>query len=83
MAPSREEVQELIELVVRHLVDYPDEVQVSMFSQARAVTYELEVNDVDLGRVIGREGRTARAIREVVNAATLGWNERVYVEILD
>lgn len=73
----------LIEFVARSLADHPDSVHVREFQRDNAVVLELEVAPEDLGRVIGRQGRTARAIRTLLNAATSHSRRRYSLDILD
>ena len=72
---------EALEHLVRGIVDHPDDVQVSAKSNRRGETLEVRVNQEDLGRVIGRQGRTARALRTVVSALADG--EQVRVDVVD
>jgi len=73
----------LITFVTRGLVDEPDEVHVELVEERNANVYEIEVADGDLGKVIGRGGKTARAIRHVVSAAAPRSRKRTLVEILE
>ena len=61
-----------LEHLVRGIVDHPDDVRVTAKSQRRGELLEVRVNPEDLGRVIGRSGRTARALRTVINALATG-----------
>jgi predicted RNA-binding protein YlqC (UPF0109 family) len=70
-----------LEHLVRGIVDNPDDVQVSAKNNRRGETLEVRVNQEDLGRVIGRQGRTARALRTVVAALAAG--EPVRVDVVD
>jgi hypothetical protein len=72
---------EALEHLVRGIVDHPDDVQVSAKSNRRGETLEVRVHQEDLGRVIGRQGRTARALRTVVSALADG--EPVRVDVVD
>ena len=63
-------MRELIEFLAKSLVDNPDEVRVRSHERDQQTVLELEVAPADLGKVIGRQGRTARAIRTVLNAAS-------------
>lgn len=74
-------MQPLIETIVRALVDYPDEVRVTEVQEERSVTYKLSVRQEDMGKVIGRKGRIAQAIRTVLNAAGSNENKRVFLDI--
>ncbi|MBA4494714.1 KH domain-containing protein [Paenactinomyces guangxiensis] len=75
-------MKELIELIAQSLVDHPEQVSVKERITERAVVYELSVASEDMGKVIGKQGRVAKAIRTVVNAAALKENKRVWVEIV-
>jgi len=76
-------VKELIAYVAKSLVDSPDEVHVSTFERDQATVIELEVAPPDLGKVIGRQGRTARALRTLLSAAGQGARRRYTLDILD
>lgn len=75
--------RETLEFVVSYLVDHPNEVRIEEDDTGRAVLYELYVHPDDVGKVIGRNGRIARAIRSVVKAAALRENRNAIVEIVD
>ena len=70
-------MKELVSFLAKHLVDHPDEVDVKEIAGEKTTVYELRVNQEDLGKVIGKSGRTARAIRTVLNAASIKDNKRV------
>ncbi len=76
-------MKELVELIARSLVDRPDEVNVKEIEGHQATVLELRVADGDLGKVIGKQGRTARAIRTVLNASGLKLKKRFVLEILE
>jgi len=76
-------IDTLIEKIAKGLVDEPDEVNVQVVDEERETVYELAVAPDDLGRVIGRQGRTANAIRTLAIAAAKKHGERIQVEILD
>jgi uncharacterized protein len=76
-------VKDLVEMVARGLASRPEEVAVSEVSEGDAVTLELTVSPEDLGRVIGREGRTARALRALASAAGHKHSRRVTIRIKD
>ncbi|HEX7066261.1 MAG TPA: KH domain-containing protein, partial [Bacillales bacterium] len=63
------------------LVDYPEEVRVTEVSEENSVTYKLSVRSEDMGKVIGKKGRIAQAIRTVISAAGSGQNKRVFLDI--
>ena len=74
-------MKELVEVIAKALVDNPDEVVVTEKTEGKNVTVELHVAASDKGKVIGKQGRIAKAIRSVVKAASLGDNKRVDVDI--
>ena len=63
-------MKEFIEYVVKHLVDKPDDVRVTEVRGERVTVYELHVGDGDMGKVIGKRGQTANAIRTLLSAAS-------------
>ena len=75
-------MKELIEYIAKALVDSPDQVQVSEF-EGRTIVYELSVAQEDIGKVIGRQGRTVQAIRTVLTAAAARQNKRAALEIVE
>jgi uncharacterized protein len=77
------DISELIRFLAVSLVDRPDEVSVTLVEERNANVYELEVDEEDLGKVIGRGGKTARAIRSLVNAVAPRSRKRTLVEILE
>ena len=74
-------MKELVEVIAKALVDNPDEVVVEETTEGKNVTVNLHVAATDMGKVIGKQGRIAKAIRTVVKAATYNDNKRVDVEI--
>jgi predicted RNA-binding protein YlqC (UPF0109 family) len=76
-------VRELVEFLVRALVEQPDKVEVEEFEEDGDLVLEVSVAENDLGRVIGRGGRIANAIRTVARAAGARDDRRVIVDILD
>ncbi len=75
-------MSQLVEMIAKALVDYPDRVTVKEVENDQALTVELRVAPEDMGKVIGKQGRIAKAIRTVVKAAAVKENKRVVVEIL-
>ena len=73
----------LIEQIVKALVDKPEEVSVAEVAGERTVVYELRVTTSDIGKVIGKQGRTAYAIRTIISAAGSKLGKRCVLEILD
>lgn len=76
-------MKELLEYVARQLVDRPEAVEVHEVMGERSVVLELRVDDDDLGRVIGRRGRVAHALRTLMKAAAVREGRLVHVEIVD
>jgi len=75
-------MKELVELLARALVDNPDQVVVNEIEGEKSVILELKVASDDMGKVIGKQGRIAKAIRTLVKAAAAREGKRVVVEIL-
>ena len=83
MSEPNGDVRALIEQVAKALVDAPDVVSVNQFEEDGATVLELEVAPDDLGKVIGRSGRTARAMRNLASVVGMKSNRRVELEILE
>ena len=75
-------MKELVEVIAKALVDCPDEVVVTETENEKAIVLELRVAQSDMGKVIGRQGRIAKAIRTVVKAASSKSSKKVIVDIL-
>lgn len=75
-------MKELVEVIAKSLVDNPDQVNVNEIEGERSIILELKVAPDDMGKVIGKQGRIAKAIRTVVKAAATKEEKRVVVEIL-
>jgi predicted RNA-binding protein YlqC (UPF0109 family) len=75
-------MKELLETIAKALVDYPDDVYVNEVEGEKSKILELRVSKDDMGKIIGKQGRIAKAIRTVVKAAAVKENKRVSVEIL-
>jgi len=76
-------VKELVELIARSLVDNPDMVQVSQLDGEQSSIIELKVAPDDLGKVIGKQGRTAQAIRVILGAAGMKLKRRFNLELIE
>jgi predicted RNA-binding protein YlqC (UPF0109 family) len=72
----------LVEGIAKALVDHPEEVRVSEIEKDRTIVYELSVHSDDMGKIIGKQGRIAKALRTVVGAAATKENKRISIEIL-
>ncbi len=82
MTPS-EELRALVEYLGRALVDLPDQVSVKQIEGEQTTVIELKVAKEDLGKVIGKQGRTARAIRTILNGASTKLKKRTVLEIIE
>jgi len=76
-------MKDLIEHIAKALVDYPDEVEVREIAGERTIVYELKVGEGDIGKIIGKGGKTAKAIRTIVTAASMKTGKRAVLEILE
>ena len=79
-APS---LRELLSFLARSLVENPDKVEITEIEETDALVFELRVDESDLGRVIGRQGRTAKALRTVLSAASAKMKRRVILDIIE
>lgn len=75
-------MNDLIEILVKALVDNPDAVSIEEVEEGQSVTYEVTVDPDDLGKIIGKQGRVANALRTVTKAASMKTHKNVYVKIL-
>ena len=75
-------MKELVEVIAKALVDYPEEVVVTEKQEEKAIVLELHVAQSDMGKVIGKQGRIAKAIRSVVKAAATKEDKKVIVDII-
>ncbi len=76
-------MRELIEVIAKALVEYPDQVRVSEIAGEHASVIELRTAKEDLGKIIGKRGRNAQAIRTILNAASAKLRKRVVLEIIE
>ncbi|MBT8407829.1 MAG: KH domain-containing protein [Deltaproteobacteria bacterium] len=76
-------LKELIEMIAKALVDYPEQVEVSELEGEQTSVIELRVAKEDLGKVIGKQGRTARAMRTILSAASTKIRKRAVLEIIE
>jgi len=75
--------KELVTYMVKSLVDHPDQVEINEIEGEKSTILELKVTKEDIGKVIGKHGRIARAIRTIINASATKTGKRVVLEILD
>ncbi len=83
MADSAPNMVALVEILAKAIVEVPDEVTVEPFEENGQTVLELIVAESDLGRVIGRQGRTARSLRTIVHSAALRTRKRYQLEIVE
>lgn len=83
MEQAVDQERDLVEYIAKALVDEPDEVQVNMIEGEKSTILELSVSSEDIGKVIGKHGRIAKAIRTVLAAVSTRTGKRVVLEILD
>jgi predicted RNA-binding protein YlqC (UPF0109 family) len=74
-------MKELIETIVKPLVDYPEEIVITEVVDNNHITYKLSVHKEDVGKIIGKNGRVAKAIRSVIYASATQSNKRIQLEI--
>ena len=75
-------MKEIVEIIAKSLVDHPEDVVVDEKQEDRTTVFELHVASDDMGKVIGKQGRIAKAMRKVVKAAATRENKKVTVEII-
>jgi predicted RNA-binding protein YlqC (UPF0109 family) len=75
-------MKELIETIAKALVDHPEEVRIVEKESERSIVFELSVHPDDMGKVIGKQGRIAKALRTVVHAAAINEKRRINIEIV-
>lgn len=76
-------MKELVEFIARSLVDHPESVEVRQVDGEKSIIVELKVDPEDMGKVIGKHGRIAKAIRTIVKASAVKQEKRVVVEIIE
>ena len=78
-----ESLKDLVEFMAKALVDFPDKVEVNEIVGEQTTVVELKVSKEDLGKVIGKQGRTARSMRTILNAASTKLHKRSVLEIVE
>jgi uncharacterized protein len=78
-----ENLTELVTTLAKALVDFPDQVRVTEVSGEQTAVFELHVAQEDLGKIIGKQGKTARAIRTILSASAAKLKKRVVLEIIE
>ena len=77
------QLREFVEFIAKSIVDSPEEVQVTEVAGEKTTVIELRVASEDLGKIIGKQGRTAKAIRSILNATAAKMRKRAVLEILE
>ena len=80
---AMKELQDLTIMIAKSLVDFPDQVGVNLVEGDQTTVIELRVAKGDLGKVIGKQGRTAQAVRTILNAAATKLKKRAFLEIIE
>jgi len=75
-------MKKLIESIVTPLVDFPDDIVIEKREEEKKIVYHLQVNEADVGKVIGKNGRIAKAIRTIVYSTKPNIDNRVYLDIM-
>ncbi len=83
MAADPSNLRDLIEFMSKALVDFPDDVEVKEVVHEQTTKFELRVNKQDLGKVIGKQGRTARSLRTILMAASTKLDRRSVLDIIE
>ena len=83
MSEGKQDISGLVECVVRPLVDYEDDLEITSREEGDVIIIEISVNEEDAGKIIGRQGRVIKSIRTLARAAASRNDMRVEVEILD
>ena len=76
-------MRELIELIIKGIVDNPNQVEINEIIGEKASIFEIKVDPSDIGKVIGKQGRNIKSIRTIVNAAAQKDDKRAVIEIVD
>lgn len=76
-------MKELLEFVIKNLVDNQEAVSITETSKDKSIVYEIKVDASDIGKIIGKQGRIAKAIRTLIKAIATKENKKVIIEILD
>jgi len=76
-------VRQFLEFIIRHLVEYPEEVMISEVPQDQVTIFRLQMRQTDVGRIIGRNGQTIRSIRALLSSAAARHGQRVTLDIIE
>lgn len=75
-------MKQLVEMIIKALVDHPDEIEITEVEGEKTIIYELKVNDSDVGKIIGKHGKTINSIRTLLRAVVTKEGKKVMLEIL-
>lgn len=76
-------MKDILEVVIKNLVDNPEEVSINEVTEAKSICYEVKVAKNDMGKVIGKQGKMAKAIRSIMKAVAVKEHKKINVEFLD
>ena len=76
-------MRQFLEFIIRHLVEYPEEVMISEVPQDQVTIFRLQMRQTDVGRIIGRNGQTIRSIRALLSSAAARHGQRVTLDIIE
>jgi len=76
-------MKDILEVIIKNLVDNTEEVSITEKSEAKSICYEVKAAKSDMGKVIGRQGKMAKAIRSIIKAIAVKENKKVNVEFID
>ncbi len=76
-------MKDLVHYIAQELLEHPEEIQINEIAGHQTTILELKVHPEDLGKIIGRQGRTAKALRTIINAAAMKKDKRVLLEIIE
>ncbi len=76
-------MKQVLEVIIKNLVDNKDAVSINEIENEKGITLQVKVDDSDIGKIIGKQGKTAKAIRTLMKAAGAKYKKRLSVEILD
>ncbi len=76
-------MKDMLEVLIKNLVDDPEEVSITENTNAKSICYEVKVAKNDMGKVIGKQGKMAKAIRSIVKAVAIKEHKKVTIEFLD
>jgi predicted RNA-binding protein YlqC (UPF0109 family) len=83
VARKVERVRQFLEFIIRHLVEFPEEVMLSELQKDRLTVFRVQMRQSDVGRIIGRNGQTIRSIRALLSSAAARHGDRVTLDIIE